>query len=102
MSVKTKKRTFKGRGDQPSAPRRTPRTFRTQAQLCALKRDNVTYGDYWMLVGNAGWNVVLSHQPAGEPRIASIELPRHVFNRFVDWYNDGVWPRPKKAKDRTR
>ena len=68
---------------------KTPRDFATQAELCAMPRDNLSVGNFWILVGNHGTSIVLCEQKKGESAKASIEMPRATFIKFVDWFNTG-------------
>jgi hypothetical protein len=74
-----------------------PREAETFDQICAIDRDNTEVGDYWILIDEA--NVYLREQAKGESPTASIELPREVFNAFVDWYERGVVPKTDKRKN---
>jgi hypothetical protein len=67
---------------------KTPRTFRTDAELAAIGREVLSSGDYWLMVGSGGsTDVILVHQPVGQAPIARVAIPRRNFNRLVDWYN---------------
>jgi transposase len=73
---------------------KTPREARTFDEVCGIPRDNVTRGQFWMLLDDD--HIVLTQQKPGEPATASIRITRRAFEAFADWYNDGVWPRRKK------
>lgn len=75
---------------------RTPREARTMNQICAIPRDNIDRGDYWMMLG-AG-EVTLAKQQVGGPPDARLDIPRRVFDAFVDWYQTGQWPPKRKQK----
>lgn len=66
---------------------RAPIDAKTDAQVAALGRDNVSWGDYIILFD--GVRVWLSQQARGELPTQKIELPRHVFDRFARWYVTG-------------
>jgi hypothetical protein len=65
-------------------PTLSPKEARTFSRICSLQRDNITFGDYWMLVQER--TVVISKQKVGESRAESAELPRHIFEKFIAWY----------------
>ena len=66
---------------------KTPQEARTFEQICSLKRDNVTSGDYWMTFDEG--SVYLNQQPMGEPPVDEIVISRTVFNRFVRFWTTG-------------
>lgn len=72
--------------------RLTPRTASTFNQLCALPRDNVDTTHFWIIVDTS--HVTIAEQDAGAPVTARMQIPKRVFNKFVDFYN-GV---PQKRK----
>lgn len=49
-----------------------------------LKRDNWSYGDYWILTDGA--TVTVCHQKLRNPPEESCSIPRDVFNRLIRWY----------------
>ena len=65
----------------------THRKLRTNKQLCAMPRDNLDAGDFWILCGED--YVVLTAQKLGNPSTGSITIPKRLFNRMVDFYNGG-------------
>lgn len=75
----------------------TPRTARTFEQICTLKRDNVSTVDYWMMVCDGG-KVVICAQRDGQAVQTMLRLPRHTFEKFIDWYNTGEWPIKRKKQ----
>lgn len=64
-----------------------PQRARTTAALERLERDNVAYGDFWMLIDEA--TVSMTRQKVGEFPTEKISIPRHVFDKFVRWYTTG-------------
>lgn len=73
------------------------RDAKTIDELCRLKRDNMSYGDFWLL--SDGYNVTICQQKVGESPHGSVSVPRHIFNRMVDFY---CKPQPAKPRKRTR
>jgi hypothetical protein len=65
----------------------TPCESRTTNQLCSLGRDNVSWGDYWLIIDEV--SVAMAQQKAGEMPVGSVQMPRHVFERFARWYLTG-------------
>ncbi|WP_458788907.1 hypothetical protein [Dyella jiangningensis] len=63
----------------------SPRTARTDAEVCSLRRDNVTYGDFWMLV--TGDEVTIAHQEPGEKAHGVVTMDKATFNRMLAFYN---------------
>jgi hypothetical protein len=59
----------------------------THDQICSIPRDNLSAGDYWLLIDEGG--VVMCEQPLGQAATAKIEMPRRQFNRLVRWYMTG-------------
>ena len=68
----------------------SPRQARTWDQLCSLRRDNSSWGDWWILTD--GLNVAIYQQKPGETSTQEISIPIGTFNRLIDWYQ-----RPQKT-----
>jgi len=64
-----------------------PRDATTFDEVCQLENDNITAGNFWMLVEDDA--VTMVKQPSEEQPKAAVTIPREVFNLFVDWYNTG-------------
>jgi hypothetical protein len=62
-----------------------PADVKRERDVLALERSHYWYGDFAMLIEHDG-RVYLTNQPKGEEPKERIEIPRHVFKRFVDWY----------------
>jgi hypothetical protein len=77
----------------PTKVVKAPIDAKADAQVCALGRDNVSWGDYSILFDAD--RVWLSQQAIGEAPTQKIELPRHVFDRFARWYTTGSTRRQK-------
>lgn len=75
----------KKKAAKPVAP--TPREANTNAKVCAMPRDNWSARDFWIMVDET--EVTIAKQRNGEPAEWSHSIPKHVFNRFVDFYNTG-------------
>lgn len=71
----------------------TPREARTFDQICSLRRDGASYGDYWIQLEEMV--VTLVEQKIGERPRSITALPRHVFEKFIRWYDTGSTRRPK-------
>jgi hypothetical protein len=56
----------------------------TYDELCRMDRDNVSYGDFWIVTDTN--EITIAKQKMGESCQASVSIPRRVFNRFVDQY----------------
>lgn len=65
----------------------TPRTANTTKKLISMKRDNIDYKGFWILVDEDG--VCITEQNVGEKPKASIRIPKTVFNRLVKFYETG-------------
>lgn len=100
MSTKKKgKVARRASGKAPTKP--APREARTFGQTCDMPRDNVSWGEYWMLADVL--DVTIAKQKRGERATASITIPKATLSRFVDWYNTGVWGRTaRKPATRAR
>jgi hypothetical protein len=70
-----------------SAASLTPQTANTEGKLLKLKRDNMSKGDFWILAGEN--SVSIARQKAGTDLEALIEIPKSVFNAFVEFYTKG-------------
>jgi len=69
----------------------SPAEARTTDQICALGRDNLTIGDFWILAD--GYRVTIAKQKPEEAATQSVTVPRSEFNRMVRWY-----VRPQKVR----
>jgi hypothetical protein len=63
----------------------SPRTVRTEKELCALRSDNRTVGDAWILM-NGPCEVVIATQKLGEKATGMVKLTKDQFNRMIRWY----------------
>ncbi len=68
-----------------------PRNARSEKQIMALKRTNVCVGDFSIQFDEL--RISISEQPWGAGRVQHIDVPRGVFDTFVDWYMLGVVPK---------
>jgi hypothetical protein len=64
----------------------TPQIANTLKKICSLPRDNISYKDYWILVGEK--QVTIAKQKKGEPAEVVLGIPKSVFNRFIKFYLD--------------
>ncbi len=65
-----------------------PRAATSTDALCAMPRDNVSSGDYWVIVDES--TISFCHQKTGEdPTEGPVQIPRRIFERFVRWYDTG-------------
>jgi hypothetical protein len=62
----------------------SPKTANTTAKICTLKRDNLTVGDHWCLVGDD--TVTICRQKTGTSAEAEITMTKRDFNRIVKFY----------------
>ena len=53
----------------------------TTEKVCALERDNQTFGGYWIL--SDGNTVSIAKQKTGEPAEAMVSVPLKVFRKMV-------------------
>lgn len=67
----------------------TPIEADTVTKVCAMPRDNVDWGGFWML--SDGYMVSIVQQKRGEPASAKISVPKRTFDRFIRWYTTGEW-----------
>ncbi|WP_407522710.1 hypothetical protein PDL71_15555 [Lacibacter sp. MH-610] len=72
-----------GRSAQPL----TPQTANTTNKLCKLTRDNMSNGGFWILAQEK--TIVISRHQDGSSLEASIEIPKSVFDAFVEFYTKG-------------
>ena len=63
----------------------SPRGAKTFNQLCSLRRDNWSWGDWWIM--SDGGTVSITQQKVGESPSQEISVPMSAFNRLIDWYN---------------
>lgn len=61
-----------------------PYDAKTLDEVCSLERDNISFGDFWIL--SDGHTVSLRKQKQGEMPSEGIQVPRATFNKMVDWY----------------
>ena len=62
----------------------SPRTANTNDKVCSLRRDNASYGDYWILVQED--ELTITKQSPGENPEASISLDKATFNKMIAFY----------------
>jgi len=62
----------------------SPRTANTNDKVCSLRRDNASYGDYWILVDED--QLTITQQVAGKSPEASITLDKATFNKMIAFY----------------
>lgn len=62
----------------------TPQKARKLNEICRLKCDNISAGDYWILLGVG--DVTLAHQREGENAETMLTIPRAQFDKLVGWY----------------
>jgi hypothetical protein len=74
----------------------TPRTARSFDAICAMPRDNVGVGDFWMSTDS--YEITIAQQKNGESPTAKISVPRAIFDAFADWYMTGKWKRPRVSR----
>jgi len=68
----------------------SPRTANTNDKVCSLRRDNASYGDYWILVEED--QLTITQQVAGKSSEASVTLDKATFNKMIAFYQ-----RPTRA-----
>ena len=68
----------------------SPRTANTNGKVCSLRRDNASYGDYWILVSEG--ELTITEQALGESPRASITIDKVTFNKMIAFYQ-----RPTRA-----
>jgi len=65
----------------------TPHAARTQRQLSALQRDNISTPNGWILLDGSGrGTVTIAQQKPGKEAEGFVRLPRHEFARLARWY----------------
>lgn len=69
----------------------SPRTAKTFDQLCSLRRDNASYGGYWILA--EADDVTIAKQTLGEAAESVITIDKKTFNQMIAFYQ-----RPTRAK----
>lgn len=63
-----------------------PKNVKTFEQICKMKRDNWSYGDF--CIGFNGENELYLHeQKVGENCKQKFLIPKHVFNHFTKIFN---------------
>jgi hypothetical protein len=75
---------------------RAPREAKTLDELCSIPRDNVGTNDHWIITD--GCEVTLAAQRSGSLPTATVSIPRATFEAFIDWYNTGIWRKPRARK----
>jgi len=65
----------------------TPREAKTRDDVANLKRDNISFPNFWMMAIEG--EVTICEQTPGEHPKNTVTIPRKVFNQMVDWYNTG-------------
>ena len=68
----------------------SPRTANTNDKVCSLRRDNASYGDYWILVEEN--QLTIAWQVPGESAKAAITIDKKTFNKMIAFYQ-----RPTRA-----
>lgn len=69
------------------AKRMRPRDARSLNQICSMPRDNMECRGFWMMLnGDGTCSVTITAQRVGESPTQQINIPRRVFDLFVDWY----------------
>ena len=68
----------------------SPRTANTNDKVCSLRRDNASYGDYWILVEEN--QLTITQRVPGQSAEASITLDKATFNKMIAFYQ-----RPTRA-----
>ena len=63
-----------------------PRDATTHEKILALKRDNKSVRNGWMIL-NGNSRVVLTNQRVGEESTGKVEFTIREFNCLVDWWN---------------
>ena len=71
-----------------------PYDAKTEKHLLSMSRDNITFGDFWML--NSSDHVTMAHQKVGEGARAMLSMPKKEFNRMVAWYMRDQKPRKRR------
>ena len=67
-------------------------------ELCRMRRDHTDSGDFSLMVEpRVVW---LSEQKMGEHQKQHIQIPRHVFNRLLVWYQREANLRPLTKRER--
>ena len=62
-----------------------PKQVKTFADICKLKRDNVSCGDAWIIFNGVN-ELVISNQKTGEAPTGTVRLTKRQFQKFVDWW----------------
>lgn len=74
-----------------------PRDVKGLDNICKLRSDNKTSGDFWILLdGRTPNSVTLCAQKNGEASTSQISIPKRHFNKMVDWYMRGQQLRHQK------
>jgi hypothetical protein len=68
----------------------SPQKALAALNLEPLGRDHVRYGDFTLLLcEHDGGVAFISDQAAGESPRGAVSIPRHVFDKFIRWYQTG-------------
>lgn len=62
----------------------SPKTVKSIDDLCRMKSDNYTAGDFWILVDPP--NVTIAAQKTGEKATGMITMSRRQFDKLIAWY----------------
>lgn len=65
-----------------------PQDARTFKQICELPRDNVSWGDFTIMFSGER-DIHISEHAVGASPTQRLTIPRHVFEKFVRWYQTG-------------
>jgi hypothetical protein len=66
----------------------TPKTARTFAEICKLKRDNVDMPEGWAMLDEGG--VIITNQKSGEPVTGRVHVSHRSLQKIIRWYETGV------------
>ena len=72
----------------------SPRTARTEQAVCSLRRDNVSYGDFWVMVDES--TVTIAKQTPGHTAENMVTVDKETFNKMLRFYNTPSQTRAKK------
>jgi len=73
-----------------------PIDAKSNAQICKLKRDNVSTAGFWLLID--GPNVTLAKQKVGESAEQMLSIPRSQFDKLARWYVTGKMTAAKRRR----
>ena len=66
----------------------TPQTANTYKKICGLKKDNLDYKGWWILVQDNEVSIV--QQKKGEKPKQEISISKKILDRFIRFYISGV------------